>query len=80
MAGSKGLWISVGGGSHADKVAASIYYNEQFTTTVAKSQVRPRIAELVIVSMQGTNADYIGISQAGTGRSRSDGNRGFKSR
>jgi hypothetical protein len=65
MAGSKGLWIAVGGGSHADKIAASIYYNGQFTTTVPKSQVRPRVAELVVVSMEGTDANYIGISQVG---------------
>lgn len=65
MARSKGLWISVGGGSHAEKIAASIDFNGQFTTTVPKSEARPRPAELVIVSMQGTNADYIGISQAG---------------
>jgi hypothetical protein len=65
MARPKGLWIAVGGGSHADKIAASIYYNGQFTTTVRTSEVRPRIAELVVVSMQGTDADYIGISQVG---------------
>ncbi|MGA2858945.1 MAG: hypothetical protein ABSE40_18910 [Candidatus Sulfotelmatobacter sp.] len=65
MAGSKGLWIAVGGGPHADKISASIHYNGQFTTTVPKSEVRPRVAELVIVSMQGTDADYLGISQAG---------------
>lgn len=59
------MWIAVGGGTHADKVDASIYYNGQFTTTVPKSQVSPRTAELVIVSIQGTGADYIGISQAG---------------
>jgi hypothetical protein len=61
----KGLWISVGGGAHAEKIGASIYFSDQFTTTVPKSQVRPRVAELVIVSMKGTDADYIGISQAG---------------
>jgi len=65
MARSKGLWISVGGGSHAEKIATSIYFNGQFTTTVPKSEARPRPAELVIVSMGGTNADYIGVSQAG---------------
>ena len=65
MAGTKGLWIGVGGGSHADKIAASIYYNGQFTTTVPTSEVRPRVAEIVVVSLHGTDADYIGISQAG---------------
>jgi hypothetical protein len=65
MTGSKELWITVGGGTHADKIATSIYSNGQFTTTVPKSHVRPYTAELVVLSMQGTDADYIGISQAG---------------
>jgi hypothetical protein len=65
MARNKGLWIAIGGGPHADKIASSIYYNGQFTTTVVATKVRPRIAELVLVSMKGTDADYIGISQVG---------------
>ena len=37
----------------------------QFTTTVVTADVRPRVAELVVLSMYGTGADYLGISQAG---------------
>ncbi|SRR6266478_5368738 len=43
----------------------------QFTTTVVTADVRPRAAELVVVSMHGTEvdygteADYVGISQTG---------------
>ncbi|MGA2850120.1 MAG: hypothetical protein ABSE46_14070 [Terracidiphilus sp.] len=36
-----------------------------FTTTVPTSEVRPRFAELVVVSFDGTGADYVGVSQAG---------------
>lgn len=48
-----------------NKIVASIYYKGQFTTTVPTSEVRPRVVELVVVSLHDTDADYIGISQAG---------------
>lgn len=65
MRKSTGLWISVGGRSLAKAVAANIENHGQFTFPVAASDVRPRAAELVVVSMEGTRADYVGISQAG---------------
>ncbi len=65
MARYKGLWLAIGGGSHAEKVASSIYYNGQFTTTVSVSEARPRNAEVVLVSMAGPEAHYAGISQVG---------------
>lgn len=60
-----GLWISVGGGQLAEIIAANIERHEQFTTTVSVPSVRPRHAELAVVSMHATGADYLGISQAG---------------
>jgi hypothetical protein len=65
MRKSAGLWIAVGGGSLADTVAGSIQNQGYFTTTVPESEVKPRSAELVVVSMHGTGADYVGICQAG---------------
>lgn len=65
MSSKTGLWIEVGGGRYADKVAYAIHNLGQFTTTVVTADVRPRPAELVVVSLHGTGADYIGISQAG---------------
>jgi hypothetical protein len=65
MSKRAGLWIAFGGGDHADKVAASIEHRGQFTKSVILSALRPRAAELVVVSLAGTEADYIGISQKG---------------
>jgi hypothetical protein len=65
MAQPHGLWIAVGGGSLAEAVANSIETQDQFTTTVATRDVRPRRAEVVVVSLKDTTADYIGISQGG---------------
>lgn len=65
MAKQNGLWVAVGGIPLADDVKASIERDNQFTTTVSTAQVRPRVAELVVVSLHDTGADYVGISQAG---------------
>jgi hypothetical protein len=65
MANKKGLWISVGGGVLADRTAAAIRNNNQFTTTVSESDVKPRDPELVVVSLYGESADYLGISRVG---------------
>jgi hypothetical protein len=65
MARASGLWIAVGGGALVDDIAASIERDGQFTTTVAVSDVKPRTAEIVIVSMYGSDPMYVGISQAG---------------
>ena len=65
MAQLHGLWIALGGGSLAEAVASSIETQDQFTIPVTTRDVRPRHAELVIVSLKDTVPDYIGISQAG---------------
>lgn len=59
-----GLWITVGK-ALAEAVAASIDRDDQFTTTVPSYNVKPRSAELVIVSLDGRAVDYLGVSQAG---------------
>jgi hypothetical protein len=46
-------------------IASSIEEHAQFTTTVVTSAVRPRAAELVVVSLRGASPDYVGVSQAG---------------
>ena len=60
-----GLWITVGGGKLAEAVANSIDAHEQFSTTVIQSEIKPRSAELVLVSLNGELVDYVGISQVG---------------
>jgi hypothetical protein len=65
MSKRTGLWIAIGGGSLAEAIDSSIESYGQFTTTVSAPDVKPRGAELAIVSLNGARADYIGISQAG---------------
>src|SRR5258707_730817 len=60
-----GLWITVGGGKLAEAVTRSIDEHEQFSSTVIHSDIKPRSAELVLVSLNGEVVDYIGISQVG---------------
>jgi hypothetical protein len=60
-----GLWLTVGGGKLAEAVANSIDEQEQFSATVIQSEIKPRSAELVLVSLNGEVVDYVGISQAG---------------
>lgn len=64
MAKPHGLWLAIGGGSLAEAVASSIERQAQFTISVIARDVKPRSAELAIVSLKDT-ADYIGISQRG---------------
>lgn len=61
---ARGLWITVST-ALSEAVMASIDREEQFTTTVPYYSVKPRLAELVIVSLDGKAANYLGISQAG---------------
>lgn len=65
MSTTHGLWIAVGGGVLAERTVSAIWKNNQFTTSVSESDVKPRNAELVIVSLYGTSADYLGISRVG---------------
>lgn len=60
-----GLWVAIGGGSLGEAVEASINRDEQFTTTASVSDLKPRTAELAVVSINGVSADYLGISQRG---------------
>jgi hypothetical protein len=59
-----GLWITVST-ALSEAVMTSIDREELFTTTVPYYKVKPRSAELVIVSLDGKAANYLGISQAG---------------
>jgi hypothetical protein len=65
MAQPHGLWLAIGGGSHAEDIARSIATQAQFSITVTVREIRPRRAELVVVSLKDTTADYIGVSQGG---------------
>ena len=60
-----GLWITAGTGRLADAVAYSIENNDLFSTTVIQSRIKPRHAEIALVSLDGTSFDYLGISQVG---------------
>lgn len=62
---NKGLWFSVGGLPLSESVEISIEKDDQFTTTVVTRDVRPRSAEMVVISIHGTRADYVGICQRG---------------
>src|SRR6185437_9053850 len=64
MAKPHGLWVAIGGGSLAEDVANGIQNHGQFTISVTARDVKPRSAELVLVSLKDT-ADFIGISQRG---------------
>jgi hypothetical protein len=59
-----GLWITVSS-ALSRAVVTSVERDEQFTTTVPSYDIKPRPAELVIVSMDGRAVDYCGVSQAG---------------
>lgn len=61
--GRKGLWLSIGGYSHADKVERAIAERGSFSKVVPSSDVQPRYAESVVVSLRGNSADYLGVSQ-----------------
>jgi hypothetical protein len=59
------LWITAGGGKLAKAVANSIDAHEQFSTAVMQSKIKPRTAEVALVSLNGDLVDYVGISQVG---------------
>jgi hypothetical protein len=65
MSEHNGLWIAIGGGSLADKIESSIQTRWEFSYAVPQADVKPRRAELVVVSLRGTIPDYIGISVRG---------------
>jgi len=56
--------MSFGTRRRADKINSRIEDQDVFTTVVTASEIKPRQAELVIVSL-GESADYIGIARAG---------------
>jgi len=64
MADKQGLWISIDSDSVAI-VEDVINENNRFTAVVSAGDIRPKIAELCLVSLAGESADYLGISQAG---------------
>src|SRR5947209_2191694 len=73
-AGEPGLWIGLAG-DLAIKVAKSIKFKNQFTTTVTTSEINPKAAELAVAHLAIDEYDdqelgdfrgcYIGICQAG---------------
>jgi hypothetical protein len=60
-----GLWIAVGGGVLAQKIAWAIETRWEFSYPVPEAEIKPRRAEVVIVSLYGTTPDYLGLSQLG---------------
>jgi hypothetical protein len=59
-----GLWLTFREGHEADSIERAIQENGTFTVAVP-SAVKPRIAEVAVVSMTGRSADYLGIARAG---------------
>ncbi len=57
-----GLWISIGGGELAGKIQNAIEKYKYFTFPISQGDYHPRQAELVVVSLCGSRADYLGIS------------------
>jgi hypothetical protein len=55
----------VGGGVLAEKIARAIETRWEFSYPVTEAEVRPRRAEMVIVSLYGTKPNYVGLSQLG---------------
>ena len=60
-----GLWYSVGGYPLSEQVEVRIENDDQFTTTAVTRDVRPKVAELAVVSITGNRADYLSIAQKG---------------
>lgn len=60
-----GLWYAIGGGPLNEQVEIRIEKDDQFSATAITRDVRPKRAELVIVSMAGRRADYLAIAQRG---------------
>src|SRR5258708_26338221 len=61
----RGLWIAVGGGVLAEKIARAIETRWEFSYPVPEAEVRPGRAEMVIVWLYGTKPNYLGLSQLG---------------
>lgn len=59
-----GLWIYVGEG-RSDRISDAIYAREQFTQVVDLSEIRPRLAELAIISLSNDTADYLAVATKG---------------
>jgi hypothetical protein len=66
MSEEQGLWIATGGRHSADKFIARIEQREHFTKVVSASEIRPKVAELALVSVELGEINYLAISQAGT--------------
>src|SRR5258708_3500199 len=64
MAANQGLWISIHSNS-ALIIEDVINENDRFTSVVPASDIRPKIAELCLVSLKEQIVHYLGISQAG---------------
>jgi hypothetical protein len=60
-----GLWLAFGGEGRADRIADRIESDDTFTRTVVSSDVKPRRVELALISLEGTEVNYIGVSEAG---------------
>ena len=65
MPSKHGLWLPVADEGNADRFRDAINDKGKFTAVVTASEVRPRVAELCLVSLTGETADYLAISQAG---------------
>jgi hypothetical protein len=65
MSRQYGLWIAVDEGDTEEKVRRQIDEDGKFTTVVLASEIRPKLAELCLVSCDHTTVDFIGISRAG---------------
>jgi hypothetical protein len=60
----RGLWIHVGD-ERSHKISEAIDAREQFTQVVDLSEIRPRFAELAIISLSGRTADYLAVATKG---------------
>ena len=59
-----GFWLTFRERQEAESIERAIQENSTFTFA-APSALKPRIAELVVISMTGESADYLGIARAG---------------
>ena len=60
-----GLWIAVGEGTLAETIARAIETRWELSCAVPEAEIKPRRAEVVIVSLYDTKPNYIGLSQLG---------------
>jgi hypothetical protein len=67
MITQRGLWISVASTEDsAEKLRNVVERDGKFTAVVTASEIRPKVAELCLVSLSESTADYLGISRAGS--------------